>query len=105
MTEKKKGKLDQILDKLSEQDKRFDAHDNSFKKIADKLLEHDGKFETMDAKIDDKFDKVLTGLDKIMGEMEKSRQDRVLAKGKDDEQDRRIGGLEGRMQKIDAKVA
>ncbi len=42
MSEKKKEKLDQILDKLSEHDRRFDE---------------------MDAKFSDNFNNVLTGLD------------------------------------------
>lgn len=54
--------------------------------------------------LDRKFDKVLSGQDRIMKELEKARGDRVLAKGKDDEQDRRLDGLEGRVQKIEVKV-
>ena len=38
-------------------------------------------------------DKVITRLDKVMGELEKAREDRVFAKGKDDEQDKKIAKL------------
>jgi len=69
-----------------------------------KLLEHDGKFDEMNEKIDRKFDLVLTGQDKIIKELEKAREDRTLAIGKDKEQDRRIESLEGKVQKIEDKV-
>ena len=72
MMAEKKERLDQILSKLAEHDR--------------------------------KFDEVLTGLDKVMGELEKAREDRVFAKAKDDEQDRRLGGLEERVEKIEAKA-
>ena len=48
-----------------------------------------------------KFDLVLAGQDKIMGEFEKAREDRVFAVGKDREQDRRLDGLEGRVGKLE----
>ncbi|MFA4905877.1 MAG: hypothetical protein WC645_05180 [Candidatus Margulisiibacteriota bacterium] len=40
---------------------------------------------------------VITRLDRVMGELEKGREDRVLAKAKDDEQD-------GRLDRLEAKV-
>ncbi|MBI5699248.1 hypothetical protein HZC35_02920 [Candidatus Saganbacteria bacterium] len=40
---------------------------------------------------------VITRLDRVMGELEKAREDRVLAKAKDDEQD-------GRLDRLEAKV-
>ena len=48
---------------------------------------------------------IITRLDKIVGELEKAREDRVFAKAKDDEQDRRLDGVELRMKKVEAKVA
>lgn len=51
-----------------------------------------------------RFDEVLTGQDKILKELEKAREDRVFATGKDREQDRRLEDLEGRAQKIEAKA-
>jgi len=42
-------------------------------------------------------DEMLKGQDKIMGELEKIREDRVFAKAKDDE-------LERRLEKVEAKV-
>ena len=47
---------------------------------------------------------VVTKLDRVMGELEKAREDRVFAKAKDDEQDQRLVSLEGRMQKVEVKV-
>jgi hypothetical protein len=49
-------------------------------------------------------DEVLGGLDEVMGELEKVREDRVFAKADDDRQNLRLDGLEGRMQKVEAKV-
>ena len=40
---------------------------------------------------------VITRLDRVMGEIEKVREDRVFAKAKDDEQD-------GRLDRLEAKV-
>jgi uncharacterized coiled-coil DUF342 family protein len=89
MAEKKKEKLDQILNKLQEHDLRFDEFDRKF--VA--------KEDLASLRAD-----VVTRLDKVMGELEKAREDRVLAKAKDDKQDQRIGSLEGRVQKIEVKV-
>jgi len=86
MAEKKKEKLDLILNKLDEHDRRFDEYDRRFDEFSGK------------------FGEILTGLDKIMKELEKAREDRVFAKAKDDEQDRRLGGLEERVEKIEAKA-
>lgn len=49
-------------------------------------------------------DEVLTRLDKIMGELEKAREDRIFAKAKDDEQDKKIDSLDLRVKKIEVKV-
>lgn len=61
------------------------------------------KFATKDG-LSDLKKEILGGLDKISGELEKMREDRVFAQGKDREQDRRLDGLEGRMQKVEAKI-
>lgn len=76
MAEKKKEKLDYVLEKLHE---------------------HDSKFE----KIDNRFDEVMGGLDKVIGELEKAREDRVFAVAKDREQDRRLDGLDVRVKKLE----
>jgi hypothetical protein len=89
MAEKKKEKLDQILNKLQEHDLRFDEFDRKF--VA--------KEDLASLRAD-----VVTRLDKVIGEQEKAREDRVFAKAKDDEQDQKIGNLEGRVQKVEAKV-
>lgn len=47
---------------------------------------------------------VMNGLDKVMDELVKAREDRTFAVGKDREQDRRIDSLESRMEKVEAKV-
>ncbi|MBN3033879.1 MAG: hypothetical protein JW873_07280 [Candidatus Saganbacteria bacterium] len=52
--------------------------------------------------IKDKFDRVLTGQDKIMKELEKAREDRVFAVGKDREQDGRLDELDGRVKKLES---
>jgi len=62
---------------------------------------HDRNFE----EIRSKFSDVLNGQDKIMKELEKAREDRIFAVAKDRKQDERLEGLEGRTQKIEAKVA
>jgi hypothetical protein len=42
-------------------------------------------------------DKMMTRFDKVIGELEKAREDRVFAKAKDDEQDRRLDRLEAKV--------
>ncbi|OGB90188.1 hypothetical protein A2625_04315 [candidate division WOR-1 bacterium RIFCSPHIGHO2_01_FULL_53_15] len=79
MAEKKKDKVYQILNKLEEHDKNFDE-------------------------MRMKFNDVLTGQDKIIKELETAREDRTFAIGKDREQDRRLDGLEERVQKVEVKV-
>lgn len=39
-------------------------------------------------------DKMMTRFDKVIGELEKAREDRIFAKAKDDEQDKRLDRLE-----------
>lgn len=79
--------------------------DKDVKKLSEVLATKDDleRFATKDDLADLKND-VVTRLDKVMGELEKAREDRVFARGKDKEQDRRLEDLEGRAQKIEAKV-
>lgn len=76
-------------------------------KDIDRLKDAFASKEELNAKFDGlsvKFDRLLSGQDKIMGELEKAREDRVFAQGKDREQDRRLDGLEQRVGKIEAKA-
>jgi hypothetical protein len=73
-------------------------------KVFDKFAENDRRFDEIDNKIDKKFDQVLSGMDKVMGELVKAREDRVFAKAKDDEQDLKITRLEERVQNVEVKV-
>ena len=109
------AKIDRVLDKLSEHDKRFDQitqrldkhdenfrqingkldqHDDNFKQIAKTLDQHGLKFGAIEQTITVKFDQVLTGLDKISGELEKVREDQLFAQTKDGEFDKRLKVLE-----------
>jgi hypothetical protein len=69
-------------------------------KDIDKLKE---VFATKDDLKDLKND-MLGGLDKVMGELEKAREDRIFAIGKDREQDQRIDHLEKRVERVELKV-
>jgi hypothetical protein len=85
MKEKKmaeKEKLDKILEKLEEHDRRLATKDDL------SVLKRD----------------ILDSQDIIIKELERAREDRVLALGKDREQDRRLEGLEKRVAKIEVKV-
>ncbi|KAF0134077.1 MAG: hypothetical protein FD145_931 [Candidatus Saganbacteria bacterium] len=59
----------------------------------------------LEKKFDIRFDKVSIMLDKIMGELEKAREDRIFAKAKDDEQDQKICVIESRVRKIEEKIS
>lgn len=50
-------------------------------------------------------EEVMGSLDKVMDELSKAREDRILAIGKDREQDRRLDGLESRVKKIEVEVS
>jgi hypothetical protein len=60
--------------------------------------------EDFDKKLDDKFKEVLSGQDRIIKELETARQDRILAVGKDRDQDRGIEDLKGRVKRVEDKV-
>jgi hypothetical protein len=49
--------------------------------------------------------KTMTRFDRVMGELEKAREDRVFAKAKDDEQDGRLDLTEKRLEKFEARLA
>jgi hypothetical protein len=49
-------------------------------------------------------DEVMKTLDQLMKEKETAREDRILAKAKDRDQDRDIEDLKGRVRKIEDKV-
>jgi hypothetical protein len=72
-------------------------------RILEKLVEHDNKFATKDDLGTLRKD-ILDSQDIIIKELERAREDRVFALGKDREQDRRLEGLEGRVAKIEVKV-
>jgi hypothetical protein len=109
--EKKKSKLDQVLEKIGSLEKGQQAlvtDVGSIKTILGnhglQFLKQDRKLEEMDSKIGRKFDEVLIGQDKIVKVLEIARNDRKLAKKKDDEQDRETNGLKDRVKKIEDKV-
>ena len=62
--------------------------------------ELNGKF----GELNGKFKEMLDGQDRMIKELERAREDRTLAIGKDREQDRRIGSLEQRVEKVEVKV-
>ncbi|MFA6431341.1 MAG: hypothetical protein WCV91_03025 [Candidatus Margulisiibacteriota bacterium] len=108
MAKKKEVSMDVVLKRLDEHDQRFDRlekklgdHDRRFDKIDAKFDKIDAKFD----KIDAKFDEVLTGIDKIVGEMEKSREDRIFSVAKDREQDGKIENLDKRGRELETSKA
>ena len=59
------------------------------------------ELKELEAKVDTGFDRLLTGQDKIIRELEKSREDRIFAFAKDKEQDSRLDNLDGRVKKLE----
>ncbi|PIS29056.1 hypothetical protein COT42_06395 [Candidatus Saganbacteria bacterium CG08_land_8_20_14_0_20_45_16] len=104
MAEKKKSKLDQILNKIDSLEKGQQEIKQALENQSLRLLNQDLKFEEMDRKIDRKFDEVLTGQDKIVKELEIARNDRTIAKKNDDDQDIKLGSLEIRLKTVEEKV-
>ena len=100
MAEKKKSKLDQILNKIDSLEKGQQEIKQALENQSLRLLNQDLKFEEMDRKIDRKFDEVLTGQDKIVKELEIARNDRTIAKKNDDDQDIKLGSLEIRLKTV-----
>ena len=101
MVEKKEDKLDKIIIKLNEHDEKLSEHDIKFDKIFDKLTEHDKRFDKMEQKMNEKFGEMSTGLDKIINELEKAREDRVFARAKDRDQDRMIEDIDKRVKVLE----
>jgi tetrahydromethanopterin S-methyltransferase subunit G len=69
------------------------------KKVFDKFAEHDRRFDRVEQKIDSLRGEVMTGMDRIVGELEKVREDRAFALAKDREQSRRLDTLEAKVGK------
>ncbi len=99
ITNKDVDKLKEVFE-TKEDLKRFATKDDLNKFATKDDLK---RFATRDD-LDAKFKEVLAGQDQIMKELEKARQDRTLALGKDREQDRRLGDLEGKVQRIEEKA-
>jgi septal ring factor EnvC (AmiA/AmiB activator) len=57
-TRKKTVTLEQIFEKLSSHDKRFDSHDQQFAKIFEKLGSHDKRFDSHDQQFAKIFEKL-----------------------------------------------
>jgi hypothetical protein len=47
---------------------------------------------------------VMSGFDKVMGELEKAREDRFFAKAKDDSQDKRLEVVEARLAVVESSA-
>src|SRR3989339_926726 len=69
-------------------------------KIEFKELE--SKVDKLERKVDAGFDRLLTGQDKLMCELEKAREDRIFAFAKDREQDSRLDNMDVRVKKLEA---
>lgn len=83
---------DKIFEKLMEHDKKFIEHDKRFDKIekrfdktdekfdviTKKLLEHDNYFDEMREEFNQKFNQVLTSLDKVMVIVQRLDQERLF---------------------------
>ncbi|MFC1511118.1 hypothetical protein ACFL5U_01870 [Candidatus Margulisiibacteriota bacterium] len=52
-----------------------------------------------------RFDDVTNTLDKVLGEIEKVREDKVFAQAKDREQDKRIDNLDNRVKVLESTHA
>ena len=59
------------------------------------------ELKALESKVDAGFDRILTGQDKIIRELEKAREDRIFAFAKDKEQDSRLDNLDGRVKKLE----
>ena len=59
------------------------------------------ELKELESKVNIGFDKVLTGQDKIIRELERAREDRIFAFAKDKEQDSRLDTLDGRVKKLE----
>jgi len=63
------------------------------------------ELKALESKVDAGFDRILTGQDKIIQELEKAREDRIFAFAKDKEQDSRLDNLDGRVKRLETARA
>ena len=93
ITDKDVTKLKEVF--ATKEDLKQFATKEDLKQFAtkDELGQFRGEFTAIVGALENKM---MTRFDRVMGELEKAREDRIFAKAKDDEQDRRLDKLEAR---------
>jgi len=97
-------KFANIDDKFAKMDDKFAKMDDSFEKIGGRFAKIDWKFEEIKEEIKDKFDKVLTGQDKILKIIEDLKSEQTMDVAVHKRQDRKLENHEIRIKIAEEKL-
>lgn len=105
------GRFDKADDKFAKIDGRFDKADDRFAKIDDKFVKVnerfnkiDARFDKVDEEIEEKFDKIMVGQDKILNELVNLRAENTASAELYKMQDRKIENHDIRIITIEKKL-
>ncbi len=95
------AKIDDRFDKI---DNRFAIIDNRFAIIDNRFAKIDDRFDKIEGEIQEKFDKVLTGQDKILKIIEDLRSDNTASLESEKRQEEKLENHEMRIKIIEQKA-
>jgi len=95
------NEVDQKFEKVGE---RFDEVDQKFEKAGERFDEVDQKFEKADEQIKEKFDKVLTGQDKICKQLSDLTQESKINTKLYKYHDKKLEKHEQRINKLELNI-
>jgi phage shock protein A len=100
ITDKDVTKLKEVF-YTKEDGKKLEGHisqiEGHVSQIGGHVSQIEGRVSQIEGQISQLKDIMLTRFDRIISEQDKAREDRVFAKAKDDEQDRRLDRLEAKV--------
>ncbi len=85
-------------------DKRFDGVDEEFKKVGMEFGKIYKRFDAVDAEIKEKFDKIVTGQDKILKIVTDLRSDQAAGAETDKRHNKKLENHEARIVVIEKKL-
>jgi len=97
-------KFAKMDDKFAKMDDKFANIDDRFGKVGDRFNKIDERFDKIDMEIEDKFDKVLTGQDKILKIIEDLKSEQTMDVAVHKRQDGKLENHEMRIQIVEEKL-
>lgn len=97
-------KFAKIDDKFAKIDDKFAKIDDKFAKIDDKFAMMDKRFDGIDKEIQEKFDKIMIGQDKLFKIIEDLRSDKIAGSEACKRQDQKLENHEIRIKVVEQKI-